>query len=211
MKIDDKMYDLFRQFCDAYGINNPKLDDQKMVKAFYDWLYEEKKDNDAFYLNQLDLLGVDYKKATTIEVGKGVDDSLVLPYSTMILPKDKEGLEQYGNRVIIGNLKFHGNLPFIIQKGVHVDHSIPCDNYNTFMTQNPYRPYDLNDWEKLPAGFHDLVVGVYGDVNDYDMEAKRDMLFKFMQKINPQYEPDLSEIETLDKYASIVRASSKTR
>ena len=37
------------------------------------------------------------------------------------------------------------------------------------------------------------------------------MLFKFMQKINPQYEPELSEIETIDKYASIVTASSKTR
>ena len=211
MKIEDKMYELFKQFCDAYGVKNPKLDDQVMVKAFYDWLYEEKKDNDAFDLDQLDLLGVDYKDARTIEVGKGIDDSLVLPYSTVILPKDMEGFEEYGKRVVIGNLKFHGNLPFIIQKGVHIDHSIPLDLYNTFMTQNPYSPYDLNDWEKLPAGFHDLVVGVYGDINDYDMEAKKEMLYKFLQKIDPQYGPELSEIETLDKYASIVTASSKTR
>ncbi len=211
MKIDDNMYDLFKQFCNAYGVKNPKLDDKIMIKTFFEWLYEEKKDSDAFYLEQLNLLGVDYKKDTTIEVGKSINDSLVLPYNTQILPKNNVGMEQYGKRVIIGNLKFHGNLPFIIQKGAHIDHSIPCDHYNTFMTQNPYSSYELNDWEKLPAGFHDLVVGVYGDINDYDKEAKKEMLFKFMQKINPQYEPELNEIESLDKYASIVTASSKTR
>ena len=209
--VEKNMLDLFKQFCDAYGIKNPNTGDNHLVSVFFSWLESEKKNNDGFYLDQLDELGVDYKTKNTIEVGKNAVDSLVLPYETIIAPKSEEGLEGYKDRTIIANLKFHGNLPFLIQKGVHVDHSIPCDKYKTFMTQNPYSFDEIAEWNKLPQGYHDLVVGVYGDINDHDKIVKRNMMYQFIEKIDPHYSPELYEVETLDSYSTIVRASSKTR
>ena len=209
--VEKNMLDLFRQFCDAYGIKNPNTGDKLLVRRFFNWLDGEKKENDAFYLEQLNEIGVDYKGSKTIEVGKTVNDSIVLPYEAFIVPKNNEGLEVYKDRVIVANLKFHGNLPFLIQKGLHVDHSIPCDKYDTFITQNPYTFDEIAEWNKLPYGFHDLVVGVYGNIDDNDRVAKKNMMYQFMEKIDPHCEPELYEVETDDNYSTIVTSSKITR
>ena len=205
----ENMKELFRQFCEAYGIKNVNYEDSTLITAFFEWMKEEKKDNDKFYLSQLKKLGINIKTNHTIEVGKNECDSLVVPYDTVIAPKFSEGFEDLGKRVIVSNLKFHGNLPFLIQKGVHVDHSIPCDVYNTFMTQNPYSFDEIAEWNKLPYAYHDIVVGVYGDVNDADRAIKQNMMYQFMEKINPQVLPELHIIDNEDKYATIVTANRK--
>lgn len=209
--IKDSMQDLVKQFCDAYGVDKANINDVTFANAFFDWLKYEKEDNDAFYLEQLDAMGIDYKSNRTVEVGKTLSDSLVIPYETIIVPKNNAGLESLGKRVIIGNLRFHGNLPFIIQQGIHVDHSIPCDAYNTFMTQNPYSFDEIAEWNRLPEAYHNIVVGAYGDVNDVDKAVKKNMMYQFMEKLNPTLEPQLKEVETEDKYATIVTANKRTR
>ena len=57
--VEKNMLDLFRQFCDAYGIKNPNTGDKLLVRRFFNWLDGEKKENDAFYLEQLNEIGVD--------------------------------------------------------------------------------------------------------------------------------------------------------
>ena len=209
--VKDNMKELFKQFCDAYGIDKPNLEDKTMVKVFFEWLKEEKRDNDKFYLNILDDLGINYENSRTIEVGKNACDSLVIPYRTIIAPKSGEGLEELGNREIVSNLRFHVNLPFLIQKGIHVDHSIPCDVYDTFMTQNPYSFDEIAEWYKLPYAYHNVIVGAYGDVNDAEKAAKRQMMYQFMEKLNPELSPEMYEYDINDKYATIIAADKKTR
>lgn len=208
---EDNMKELFEQFCAAYGVTDADVNDKAIVNLFFNWLYNEKRDNDKFYLDQMDYLGVDYKSNKTIEVGKNACDSLVVPYQTIILPKSKEGFEECGKRVVIGNIQFHGNLPFIIQKGVHVDHSIPCDVYDTFMTHNPYSYDDIADWNRLPEAYHNMVVGIYGDAEDADKGIKRDMMYDLMDNIGPGIDKQLYEISTNDKYATIVTANRRTK
>ena len=207
----DNMKDLFKQFCNAYGVSDPDIHDKGMINLFFNWLYGEKRDNDEFYLDQLDNLGIDYESNRTVEVGKNAYDSLVVPYKTIIVPKSNEGLEELGKRVIVGNLQFHGNLPFIIQKGFTVDHSIPCDSYKTFMTQNPYSYEDIAEWNRLPEAYHDIVVGIYGDVEDADKGIKRDMMYELVDNIGFGIDKQVYEIDTDTKYATIVTANKRTR
>ena len=47
----DNMKDLFKQFCNAYGVENPDIQDKGMINLFFNWLYSEKRDNDEFYLD----------------------------------------------------------------------------------------------------------------------------------------------------------------
>ena len=68
--IKDSMQDLVKQFCDAYGVDKANINDVTFANAFFDWLKYEKEDNDAFYLEQLDAMGIDYKSNRTVEVGK---------------------------------------------------------------------------------------------------------------------------------------------
>ena len=209
--LKNNIMDLLEQFCNAYGIQKANVSDKILMRAFFDWIKEEKKDSDKFYLEKLDELKVDYKSNKTVEVGKTEHDSLVIPYNTIIVPKSGDGLENLDKRVIVGNLRFHGKLPFIIQQGVHVDHSIPCDVYDTFMTQNPYDFSEIAEWNKLPDAYHNIAVGAYGDVNDADKATKKQMMYQFMEKIDPRLEPAINEFENEDKYATIVTASKRTR
>ncbi len=209
--LKNNMKELFNQFCAAYGIEEPDVNDKGIVNLFFNWLYNEKRENDEFYLEQMDNLGIDYESSKTIEVGKNACDSLVLPYKTFILPKTNEDLEKYGKRVIIGNLQFHGKLPFIIQSGIHIDHSIPCDTYETFMTQNPYSYEDIAEWNKLPEAYHNMVVGIYGDIEDADKGIKRDMMYDLIENIGPGIDKQIYEIDANNKYATIVTANRRTR
>ena len=79
------------------------------------------------------------------------------------------------------------------------------------MTQNPYSFDEIAEWNRLPEAYHNIVVGAYGDVNDVDKAVKKNMMYQFMEKLNPTLEPQLKEVETEDKYATIVTANKRTR
>ena len=116
MEINDSLRDLFKQFCRAYGIKRVDEKDPVLVRTFFEWLYEEKNEKDEFYRNLLRKMGINIDNEKTAEVGKTINDTIVLPYRTKIVTPREEGFEGYKNRVIVANLRFHGNLPFIIER-----------------------------------------------------------------------------------------------
>ena len=202
MKVDNSLKGLFEQFRKAYGLKKLSVKDPVAVKAFFDWLDEEKKYQNEFYLKLLSQLNVDYKTDHTVEVGKTINDSLVVPYETKIITDRPEGFEE--NRILIGNLHFFGNFPSLVQEDNNFVHSYPLDFYTTFMTQNPYHIKDLNGWEKFPVNYQNIAVGVYGDVNDADKENKEKAINNFYKQIDKSYNPQIEDVIDDYNYATIV-------
>jgi len=207
--INNNMKQLFKQFCNAYGIKNADMHDKELVNAFFEWLREPKIAQDAFYRKQLNELGLDIDNSKTVEVGKTINDSVVLPYKTTIVTPDGTDFDNYKDRVIVANLKFHGNFPTLIQERGSMTHAIPVDLYRTFMTQNPYDKSEIENWEKFP--YQDIVVGVYGGFDDKDKIDKMRQMDEFYQRLNPNANIQKTFITENNCYAEIVTTNRKTR
>ena len=207
--INNNMKQLFEQFCKAYGIKNADIYDKELVNAFFEWFMEPKIAQDAFYREQLNCMGLDIDDSKTIEVGKTVHDSIVLPYKTTIVTPDGTGFENYKDRVIVANLKFHGKFPTLIQQRGSMTHAIPVDLYQTFMTQNPYDKSEIENWERFP--YQNVVVGVYGGINDKDVHEKIRQMDEFYQRLNPEFNPRKDFISENNCYAEIVTTDRKIR
>jgi len=208
MEIDNSLKNLFKQFCRAYGIKKVDPKDKVLVRTFFEWLETEKKEKDDFYRKLLKIMNLDIDNKRTVEVGKTVHDSIVLPYETRIVTPYEKGFEDYKERVTIANLRFHGSLPILIQKGVHVDHAIPVDMYDKFITQNPYTGKEIADWNNFQH--QDIIVGVYGDINDADRKNKMRQMNEFYNKLDPGCKPKKEYVAADYNYAAVI-TTNKTR
>lgn len=202
MEITNNLRGLFNQFCKAYGIKIVNENDQTLIRTFFEWLSEEKREKDDFYRSLLGQMGLNINSTKTVEVGKTITDTIVLPYRTKIVTPYDDGFENYKGRVTIANLKFYGNFPSFVQEREHATHAIPCDMFDKFITQNPYTNKEIADWYKFP--FQDIIVGAYGDVNDADRKNKMRQLNELYKKLDPSLNPRKEHVIDGYNYATVV-------
>lgn len=171
----DKMEYLMKQYLLTLGIKNIVEISDEFLSEFYEWLLEYKEMSKE-YINFLDYLDLDYKEKNTVEVGKGKFDSIVIPYKTNIITKDKKikGVEE--DRIINGSLKICHNEPMLINKNEVKRLREVLPNVNTYMTQNLFGN-DIASWSDIHNSLTgNIILGVYGNVNDKDREDKIKML-----------------------------------
>lgn len=171
---------LIKQFISATGIKNDNS--ARFYKKFKIWLENIKILNEK-YLDVLCDMNFDYNKAYCAEIGKGKDDSVVYNTSntTIITPYGSDMFDAK-NRIITSKLfatnagKLNINTKLI---------TIP--EITTFMTQNPYKLYDLGVFSELHNGGKKIIVGVFGNNEDKDIVKKSKQIQNLKCKLDGNY------------------------
>ena len=206
---------LIEQFKQATGTKNVDINSQSFMSEFSEWI----KSRQNISNNYLDLL--EYMELSqisdpdTAEVGKGQYDSIVNPFNTTIITPHSKGLETLGNRVINSDFVVMGDTPVLFgpnQSGNPVSTSSSL----TFMTQNPYTPVEIRNWEQLHnSRNHNIIVGVYGSIHDKDIETKIRQLESLKQRLTDSFKEEQYVIDDTYCYAiaseRMVKRLVKTR
>ena len=183
---------------------------------FSEWI----KSRHSISNNYLDLL--EYMELSqisypdTVEVGKGQYDSIVKPFNTTIITPHIAGLETLGNeRVINSEFVVIGNTPVLFGNNRN-GKPIATSSALTFMTQNPYTPVEIRNWENLHnSGNHNIIVGVYGSIHDKDIETKIRQLESLKQRLTDSFKEEQYVIDDTYCYAiaseRMVKRLVKTR
>lgn len=200
----DKYYELLiEQYKSAREIKNFDVNDPNFMLEFKNWLKEQEKSKND-YLKLLESLGIDYDRETCIEVGKGKEDSLFVPFRTTIVsPYMDESIKRDG-LTLSKDTKIIDNDLLVVMNG-GINQVIPVYGGRIYLTQNVYNERFLYDWPKL-AKTDTVVVGVFGNTNDSDMTKKIRAMREFERTLD-DYEYNHGEIN--DTYCYAVKSKRK--
>ena len=103
------------------------------------------------------------------------------------------------NLVDCGEFKVVESTPIILKDSKEYDGS----ELSRFITQNPYSPQSLSNWENLHnSGSSNITVGVYGDIHDKDLESKIKVIKSLKEKLlDDSYVEDYSTYKDSYFYA----------
>ena len=169
--------DLFEQFKLSLGLHDITVNDinknKKLSSAFYEWIQKRIVLCNGF-TKILDEEGINYKDETCAEVGKGIYDSIVIPYDSFILSKHADEFTSCdASRLIRGYLEINDfGFPNIINNDKLMVSNVK-DSFETFLTFNPYTISDIRDWDKIyNSNNGNIIIGVFGNSSDRDKEQK---------------------------------------
>ena len=205
---------LMKQFNQATGVKTPDIHSNTYISDFIEWIESRQKSSKEYIRLLEDMNQEKIKSPTTIEVGKGKYDSIVLPFDTKIITPYSEDLENIKEtRVITSDFMVVGGMPVSYRTTpdgkLKETHHIPEKERLTFMTQNPYTPNNIKNWDQLyTSGRCDIVIGIYGDVHDKDIDIKVKELKKIKEKLEESYIQE--SIVEADTYCYAI-ASAKTK
>lgn len=210
--MENSYIELFKQFCAARGIDKISGSFEVFEREFSGWLKEQKETGNE-YLSIIKKFNLFSSNNKCAEVNKGVEDSITLPFHTkLITPYIDDTFINESDRIIGGNLYVNKThiVPVITSDAVNMM-VIPREQIRTYMTQNPYSFDMIDGWDVLHnSGRSDIIVGVYGNVNDSDREKKIESLLQFKRKLNGMYREFNYVIN--DKYFYVVgSAESKSK
>lgn len=178
---------LIDKFKKCYGIYNIEYNDRFKL-LFSTWIDKMKRDinNFSLYLDYLDISICDRK---ICEVGHGKLDSLL--YNTkhrglVLSSYFNELCHEMGNTFFDGKLVFKGDVPLIVSNPLskRVERMFFPEDFeiNTFITLNPEKISDISSWPMLHNTNHSYIIGTYGSKHDKDINYKKAMIDKFIDK-----------------------------
>ena len=175
---------LLEQFKSSQGISSNDTGKKIYMLDFMPWILEQQKIGEN-YTEFLKFLEFDFEGIRCAEVGKNQFDTVVKPYETTIITPNIEGLETLdGDRVINGLFEVYQDYPSIILSTHKERIILEQSDIRTYMTQNPYAQTDFANWHRLhnskEAG---IILGVYGSLDDKDIETKINWLKRFKDKL----------------------------
>ena len=157
---------------------------RQFVEEFNYWL-SERKETGKNYLNFLKYMGLNgYDDVQCAEIGKGYRDTVVEDCNTTIITPYIHlfETEMPGRKIVKGYMSIVSGFPILFQDGIRGTEITGIDSY---MTQNPYSPLFIQDWDKLHrSGRYNIIVGAYGNVNDNDKYQKEKMISELIRKID---------------------------
>lgn len=156
---------LIEQYKNARGYKKVNPNSVEFKNDFKNWL-KKNKDNGINYASLLFSLGIDFTTKKSVEIDKGNLDSIVLPYDTTIISpyirNDMNRQNVFDNKLVI--------------KGYYPMRKEFDINFYRLMTQNPYSDFETKDyikWKNIHEYTdYDIVLGVYGNLYDFDKEDK---------------------------------------
>ena len=197
---------LIEQFKQATGTKNIDINSQLFISEFSEWIRSRQNISEN-YLNLLEYMEL-YRFADpdTAEIGKGQYDSIVKPFDTTIITPHSEGLETLDqSRIITSDFRVFDGTPVLTktnEKGINQIDPITSTTTLTFMTQNPYTPEQIRNWEQLHnSGENNIIVGIYGSIYDKDIEQKIKELEALRDKLYESYKEEHTVIDDTYCYA----------
>ncbi len=201
---------LFQQYMSSRGFLEVNKHDRYVLEDYEEFL-DERKRLMPNYVELLKILNIDFDKETTVEVGKGNLDSVVIPYEATIVTPYKGLFEARKGKVIEGK-------PMVIDDDIEVIYKYSMANGREtkkldiqegriYMTQNLYGPQGVRNWFHLIPK-NDIVVGVFGLRQDKDMNEKIDAIYKVADLIEGS---KLSMGEVDDGYYCAMRSTGKEK
>ena len=204
------LYYLAVQYEKATGEKCKDLISLVYSKAFSDWLRKRRKMGEK-YSRMLQETGIlDFDDPYTVEVGKGCLDTLVKESSNAVITPYAKGFDiRIGKVIISPGFKVNCGVPTLVANDDVTEISLTSNNQLTFMTQNPYTPVHIKNWEQLyNSGNSEIIVGVFGDIHDEDKEEKARQLEMLERKI----QGGLTKLEETDgdTYLTVVTSNPNT-
>lgn len=200
MKKNEYIINLMTQFAMAKGIKNPDINSKLFVDEFANWILEMKQKG-LDYLSFIDSFDshpviVD---GGTAEIGKGKNDSVALDTDITLITPYLSDMRNESQSIIQGEFKVVESTPIILRDSKEYDGS----ELSRFITQNPYSPQSLSNWENLHnSGLSNITVGVYGDIHDKDLESKIKVIKSLKEKLlDDSYVEDYSTYKDSYFYA----------
>lgn len=138
---------LLLQYCNSRGYSIIDID-EKIKYDYINWLLEQ-EESKKIYKEFIESLGIKINSSNTVEINKGMLDSIAEEKTLIVSPYQK--LKINGEKKLLDDLKYARDR---ISK--------------TIITQNPYSIKDL----EYIFGIDKFLIGVYGKIADYDKDIK---------------------------------------
>lgn len=205
---------LIKQFKQANNIKNVDINSQAFMSEFSEWIILRQKASKN-YLALLEYMKLSkFADRDTAEIGKCKYDTIVKPFNTTIITPHVSGLETLENeRVINAEFVVMGEKPVLFGANKN-GKPISSSSNLTFMTQNPYTPVEIRNWEDLHnSGNYDIIVGVYGSIHDKDIESKLKQIKELEKKLNGSYNESYIREGTVigDIYSCAIASKRKVK
>ena len=191
--------ELVKQFMLARGIKQIDRDSKSLLLEFSEWM-KERLIVAEYYLDLLSDMGLlKVEDASTAEIGKGEFDSIVKPFNTTIItPFDSQIKGVSDDRIIRANFEVCRGEPALYRDETYDARltDYVCEYISTYMTQNPYSPTGIKNWEQLHNFLgRNIIVGVYGNIYDKDAASK----IKLITSLRDSLEGEYVEEDSVDK------------
>lgn len=175
---------LVEQYKEANGYHFNNTDTLNLNKDYRNWL-EERKRQGYRYLDFLYEMRRDILERTTAEVGKTDLDSIVEPFDTTIIsPYEFDSLEDKTRQIPAQMQVLDEEICLQFPANDQIRLMVLPRKLNLLMTENPYAPYSIKDWDTLHnSGNYDIAVGIFGSIYDKDIKYKLELLKYLKEKI----------------------------
>ena len=167
---------LIEQFKRAKGIKYADVNSKEFMNEFEEWLSSRK------------IVGCDFAEfidcmacyptvfnGETVEVGKGIRDTISLDCNIGVITPYSEGLDTMNPGIVIANFEVQNDgFPTISRNSGNgiIYGGVDISRVRRFLTHNPYDAGCIRNWERLHNNKENITVGVFGSIYDKDMEQK---------------------------------------
>jgi hypothetical protein len=188
---------LCEQFNKCKGYKNTDLASKNYCDELNNWLDSLSSKNSKYYDFLLEC-EIDLDSSTLVEINKGIYDSIinpkkvVSPFAYTLKQRNKELFVYKGEPfIVIGN-----NL-------------IKNKMIDTFITHNPYNKKYIKGLDEIHNYGMDILLGIYGSINDKDKNEKILLLKSFSEQLNDNY--DMEYTTYYDNYYGIIFTTNKIK
>lgn len=198
-----------KQYQDATGVGTIDFSSEQFLDELKSWI-SERQEMGKIYIELLEHMGFsEFDSSYCAETNKGLLDTVVRDCSTTIITPYFESFQKNidEERIVKGYMSIVSGFPVLFPDGIR---GTVIPGINSYMTQNPYSPLHIQDWDKLHrSGRYNIIVGAYGKVYDNDKCQKEQMISKLVERI------DTSDIvydffEYEDDYYTVVGSERMT-
>lgn len=181
---------LIMQYKLSTGIKNIDVKSETFTSDFTSWINSRNVIREE-YKYFIENMKFNFNTTDCAEIGKGNLDSLVKNLDTVIIsPFSSTFKDVSDDRLINASMKVNENGPILVEENeININQKeIPPYVIRTYMTQNPYLPFNIENWENLHnCGKNNIIVGVYGSTSDKDIESKINQLKKLKEKLTDNF------------------------
>lgn len=188
--MDNYMSYLMQQFIDAKGyykkdLSKSKFLKNKMMNEFANWIVE-RENIGKDYLKLLKNMNIEFDNYKCAEIGKGSFDSTFMNSNCTIITPYTKGFENMP--VVDSDFEVVNGKPSFSNYNGSLLKGLIINNIDTYITQNVYNPDLIQNWDKLIDNGLNIIVGVYGNKSDKDIEMKINILENLKKSICDSYE-----------------------
>ena len=173
-----------KQYQAATGVRTIDLFSKQFWDEFKSWI-SERQEMGKTYIELLKHMGFsEFDSSYCAETNKGLLDTVVRDYSTTIITPYFASFQKQidEERIVKGYMSIVSGFPVLFSDGFR---GTEIPGINSYMTQNPYSPLFIQDWDKLHrSGRYNIIVGAYGKVYDNDKYQKEQMISKLVERID---------------------------